>query len=147
MVESTIELLQINAQEKKLEITTDLRHSSSPEADEEMVTTVLRNLVSNAIKFSYEGGKIVVRTVGQENHLRVEVEDHGKGIPPSNQEKLFRVDESFSTHGTRQEKGTGLGLILCREFIEKHGGKIWVESEENKGSCFIFTLPLVQSKQ
>jgi signal transduction histidine kinase len=75
------------------------------------------------------------------------VEDHGKGIPPSNQEKLFRVDESFSTHGTRQEKGTGLGLILCREFIEKHGGKIWVESEENKGSCFIFTLPLVQSKQ
>jgi signal transduction histidine kinase len=76
----------------------------------------------------------------------VEVEDNGKGISRHHQEKIFRIDESFSSAGTRQEKGTGLGLILCKEFVEKHGGKIWVESEENQGSCFIFTLPLNEHK-
>jgi signal transduction histidine kinase len=146
VVTNTLELLQINAEEKKLSVITDLRHQGKVYADQEMVTTILRNLLSNAIKFSWEGGQVVVRSRDQEGALRLEVEDNGKGISPHNQEKLFRVDESFSSAGTQQEKGTGLGLILCKEFVEKHGGEIWVESEENQGSCFIFTLPQNQYK-
>ena len=147
MIDNTIELLQINAREKQLEISKQIHHQSKVEADEEMLTTVLRNLLSNAIKFSWKGGRITVRTSQDEARLRLEVEDQGKGISQKNQKKLFRVDESYSTTGTKQERGTGLGLILSKEFIEKHGGKIWVESEENKGSCFIFTLPLAQTNK
>jgi len=146
LASNTLELLQITAQEKNLTVTTDLRHQSPAYGDEEMVTTILRNLLSNAIKFSWEGGHIVLRSKEQEHSLRIEVEDNGKGISRHNKDKLFRVDESFSSAGTRQEKGTGLGLILCKEFVEKHGGKIWAESEENQGSCFIFTLPLREHK-
>jgi len=146
VVEHTQELLQINAQEKNLRITTDLQHQSQVYGDEEMVTTILRNLISNAIKFSYQNGEIRIRSREQDQEIRIEVADEGKGISPHDQKKLFRIDESFSTSGTRQERGTGLGLILCKEFVDQHGGKIWVESEENKGSIFIFTLPLVKSK-
>ena len=147
LIDNTIELLQINAQEKNIRLIKNTRHQPKVIADEEMLTTIIRNLISNAIKFSYKGGQIEIRTREQDQQLLVEVEDQGKGISKTNQKKLFRVDESFSTSGTSQERGTGLGLILCKEFVEKHGGKIWVESKENIGSCFKFTLPLNHSKE
>jgi len=105
-----------------------------------MINTVLRNLISNAIKFTHPGGKIIVSAEEIQNEIKVSVSDNGVGIPKNSIEKLFRIDENYSTPGTQKEKGTGLGLILCKDFIEKHGGKIWVESDEGKGSTFSFTL-------
>jgi len=113
-------------------------------ADVNMLTTIIRNLVSNAIKFTPSGGEIVIsaRQFEKEpNFVYISVKDSGVGISEENQSKLFKIDKSFTTLGTHQERGTGLGLILVKEFVEKHGGKIWVESELGKGSVFSFTLP------
>ena len=110
-------------------------------ADREMISTVLRNLISNAIKFTHVGGHIVVSAEQKESQWQFEVHDNGVGISKNSIEKLFRIDESISTAGTEDEAGTGLGLILCKEFIEKHSGKIRVESEPGKGSSFFFTIP------
>jgi len=108
-----------------------------------MIQTVLRNLISNAIKFTSPGGEIFVFVKKSDNQYQISVKDNGVGIIPENIPKLFTVGSNYSTSGTSHEKGTGLGLILCREFVEKHGGKIWVESEAGKGSVFSFTLPLI----
>ena len=102
---------------------------------------ILRNLISNAIKFSHPGGEIFVSAEQNPNEILVSVKDGGVGITREDMTKLFRIDTNHTTLGTNREKGTGLGLLLCKEFIEKHGGKIWVESEEGKGSTFYFTLP------
>jgi len=110
-------------------------------ADKAMINTVIRNLVSNAIKFTKTGGEIIITATEKQNEILVSVKDNGVGIPHSAVDKLFRIDENYTTSGTNNEQGTGLGLILCKEFIEKHGGKIWVESEEGKGSMFSFIIP------
>jgi len=110
-------------------------------ADKAMINTVIRNLVSNAIKFTNPGGEIIITATEKQNEILVSVKDNGVGIPHSAVDKLFRIDENYTTSGTNKEQGTGLGLILCKEFIEKHGGKIWVESEEGKGSMFSFIIP------
>jgi len=115
-------------------------------ADKKMISTVLRNLVSNAIKFTNTGGEITLSAHEKQNELMVSVQDTGVGIPQDRVKKLFSLSESRSTTGTNKEKGTGLGLILCKEFVEKHGGRIWVESDPDgksgkKGSTFFFTLP------
>ncbi len=111
--------------------------------------TVFRNLLSNAIKFSHKGGEISIQSKPVDNDgqefVEIAVIDSGVGIPEKALSKLFNVGESYSTKGTDNESGTGLGLILCKEFVEKHGGKIWVKSEEGKGSKFIFTLPVAQN--
>jgi len=103
-----------------------------------------RNLISNAIKFTNPGGTIVISAELKQNEWMICVSDNGLGIKKENINKLFRIEENISTPGTQKEKGTDLGLILCKEFVEKHGGKIWVDSELNKGSNFKFTLPLSQ---
>ncbi|MGM0498536.1 MAG: tetratricopeptide repeat protein, partial [Bacteroidota bacterium] len=141
IVNSTKELLQINANEKNIYLTTKCNHHSIVYGDEEMLTTTIRNLTSNAIKFTVEGGSVTIKTNENENEILVSVKDTGLGISEENQQKLFKIDQNYSTYGTQQERGTGLGLILCKEFVEKHGGKIWVESEINKGSTFTFNLP------
>jgi signal transduction histidine kinase len=109
-------------------------------ADRSMINTVLRNLISNAIKFTNPGGEIILTVIEEKNKLTVSVKDNGIGIPNNSIDKLFRIDENYSTRGTASETGTGLGLILCKEFIEKHNGEIRVESEPGKGSTFYFTL-------
>lgn len=111
-------------------------------ADDNMIMSVVNNLLTNAIKYSYRGGKITVRTVSREGIVEVAVMDEGTGISPENQAKLFRYDMLYRSKGTTGESGTGIGLILCKEFIEQNNGKIWVESEENKGSAFKFSLPV-----
>jgi len=110
-------------------------------ADKAMISTVMRNLISNAIKFSRPHSEITVKAEVQKNELMISVSDHGVGIPKEGIEKLFRIDENYTTAGTQKEQGTGLGLILCLEFIKKHGGRIWVDSEVGAGSVFYFTIP------
>ena len=109
--------------------------------DEEMIKTVLRNLVTNAIKYTDVQGSVKVSTCQQEDGLRFTVSDTGMGIPPKYLDQLFEIDCNLAQEGTESEKGTGLGLVLCKEFVEKHGGSIWVESEPGKGSAFHFTIP------
>jgi len=110
-------------------------------ADKEMISSVVRNLVSNAIKFTDTGGNIRIFVENKEREIMVFVEDNGVGINPENMDKLFKLEDNYSTIGTKRESGTGLGLLLCKEFIDMHSGKIWVQSEEGKGSKFFFTIP------
>jgi PAS domain S-box-containing protein len=111
-------------------------------ADKNMINTVLRNLISNGIKFTHKGGKVVVGATITGNEVIISVKDTGIGISEENINKLFRIDTRFQLPGTDKEQGTGLGLKLCKEFIEKLNGKIWVESIENKGSDFKFSIPI-----
>lgn len=110
-------------------------------ADKESISTVLRNLVSNALKYTNPGGNITISAKQKNNHIEVSVDDNGVGIDDTKLNKLFSISEKISEPGTGNEKGTGLGLILCKEFVEKNDGKIRAESEPGKGSRFIFTLP------
>ncbi len=129
------------ATEKSITIKNDVPESLIIFADKSMLSTIIRNLISNAIKFTREGGEVVVSARQNPEEVQVSVEDNGIGIATEMTEVLFRIDTNISTPGTNKEKGTGLGLILCKEFVEKHGGSIWVESEEGIGSTFSFTLP------
>jgi two-component system, sensor histidine kinase and response regulator len=131
--------------QKNIEIIKKLPVRAFAIADAEMLNIILRNLLSNAIKFTNPGGKVEISAEKKEHELVISVTDTGVGIEEVNTKKLFRIDESYSTTGTNKEKGTGLGLLLCKEFVEKHGGRIWVESktypESESGSTFYFTLP------
>jgi signal transduction histidine kinase len=112
-------------------------------ADEKMLSSVFRNLISNAVKFTKRGGKIEISAACAGNGMaEVKVSDTGVGIHEKNIGRLFRIDQKSSTPGTENEPSTGLGLILCREFIEKQGGKIWVESKLGIGSDFYFSIPV-----
>lgn len=107
-----------------------------------MTSTIFRNLITNAIKYSFEGGTITVDYRVEGAVVTFSVADTGIGMSKATCETLFQTDKSVSTKGTHDETGTGLGLILCKELAEVQGGKITVESEEGKGSCFSFSLPL-----
>jgi signal transduction histidine kinase len=110
-------------------------------ADPDMIKAIIRNLVSNAIKFTNSGGEVKISTKRSDSGNIVTVADNGTGIEPTRLDKLFDIANISSTCGTQQERGTGLGLVICKQFVEKHGGEIWVESEKGKGSSFKFTLP------
>lgn len=140
-VHEIIPLYDNIAEQKSITIKHNLPHNVSVLADKAMISTVLRNLIANAIKFTMPGGEVTISGVKQHNKILFSISDTGVGISQDNMERLFRLDQSCSTLGTGKEKGTGLGLILCKEFVEKHDGKIRVESQENVGSTFYFTLP------
>ena len=106
-----------------------------------MINVIIRNLLNNAIKFTKNGGTVSVSSKTKNNFTEISIKDTGIGISKENINKLFRTDVHHTTIGTSEEKGTGLGLILCKEFVEKNNGKIWVESDLNKGSTFTFSLP------
>lgn len=125
---------------KNINVSVDIDAQLPVYADVSMISTVLRNLISNAIKFTHTGGQIIIRAEQLTHHLKVIVSDSGVGMKESVINKLFRIDEKHSTLGTQDEQGTGLGLILCKDFVEKHEGHIWAESAEGIGSNFIFTL-------
>lgn len=135
-------LLEAQASTKKIEILQHYTATFPIKAHRHSITTVVRNLLSNAIKFTPEGGTITLNISSTPSEARVSIQDTGVGMSESVMEKLFRIDTKHSTKGTADEKGTGLGLILCKDFIEKNGGKIGVSSEISKGSTFYFTLPL-----
>ena len=111
-------------------------------ADQNMISTVVRNLISNAVKYTKDGGKITISLSKEGDMAVVSVKDTGIGMSPENVEKLFKVNENFKTFGTNNEEGTGLGLILCRDFIEMNNGRIEVKSEINVGTETLFRLPL-----
>ncbi|MFA5418611.1 MAG: PAS domain-containing sensor histidine kinase [Bacteroidales bacterium] len=142
LVNSTLQLLEEAAAQKSLTIATDLPSNLPLMADKDMIGTVLRNLISNAIKFTYPNGQIKIKAKQNQNELVVRISDTGVGMDHSSIAKLFKIEESNSVNGTNNEKGTGLGLLLCKEFIQKHNGRIWVESEKGIGSTFYFSLPM-----
>ncbi|MCF8229589.1 MAG: hybrid sensor histidine kinase/response regulator [Bacteroidales bacterium] len=141
LISENIDILKKAAINKNIKFEVDLPDVLIAYADENMVKTIIRNLLSNAIKYSYEGGKITVSGKVDSNYIRICIADQGVGIDEEGKKKLFRIDSDYSTTGTANEEGTGLGLILCKEFVEKNKGEIWVESEKGKGSKFCFTLP------
>ncbi|MFO7829315.1 MAG: transporter substrate-binding domain-containing protein [Bacteroidales bacterium] len=133
------------AAQKSIRIEMDLIPDKAVYADKQMISTILRNLISNAIKFTSKGGIIKVQSEAKQNKVKISIHDSGVGLSKSSIESLFNMEAKSSTPGTHKEEGTGLGLILCKEFIDKHKEKIWVESEPGKGSVFYFTVP--QSKK
>ncbi len=133
----------VEAQANRKNIT--LIYNNNPKhnvlGDKNMIEAIIRNLISNAIKFSNDGGEVKIYTKELENQIEITVADSGIGIAEKDLSKLFRIDVQNSDIGKSKEKGTGLGLILCKEFVEKHGGSIWVESQFGLGSQFKFTVP------
>jgi len=146
-LDQIIQLYKDNAEMKNISLLNDSSEEIFTYADKYMFETVLRNLITNAIKFTPHGGKVSVSAIKNRNFAEITVTDNGVGICEENQKKLFRIDTQFKTDGTADEKGTGLGLILCKEFVEKNGGTISVQSEEAKGTKFIFTLPLYKNSE
>lgn len=134
-------LYKEGANNKRLELVNHMNDSIFIYADKYMIDTIVRNFVSNSIKFTNPGGKIIIKGMINGDNAEVSVTDTGIGINPEDQKNLFRIDEQTRRDGTANEKGTGLGLILCKEFIEKNNGVLWVEGEEGKGSRFSFTVP------
>ena len=137
-----LEILKPNANAKNITINYSTSDNLDIFADIDMLKAILRNLVTNAIKFSYPGGTININAEQTKSNITISVSDNGVGISPQNLTKLFDISQVFTIKGTAEEIGTGLGLSLCKGFVEKHGGKIWVESEVGNGSQFIFSLPI-----
>ncbi len=140
--QETLSEIKPMAEAKKIAIVQTGAKKISVFADIEMLKAILRNLVSNAIKFCNPNGSVVIKAEQNNNDIIISITDSGIGISPEVVKILFDITHKHSTKGTANETGTGLGLILCKEFVEKHKGNIWVESEFGKGSKFVFTLPL-----
>ena len=141
LLSETVFDLQGQAINKNIQVLDTFSENELIFADKNMIATVLRNLVSNAIKFTHKNGKVIIGAEQAENNMLISVTDTGVGMDKDELQKIFAISEKVSTSGTENETGTGLGLILCKEFVEKHGGEIWVESEIEKGSTFSFTIP------
>ncbi len=143
IVDENIQLLGSVAS-KRIRLYNDVPPDTHASADSNTVNLVIRNLMTNAIKFTNDGGEVRINAEDHENELLVSVVDNGVGMNGDVIKILFDKTAPYTTRGTANEKGTGLGLILCKEFVEKNGGKIFVESKEGKGSKFSFTLPKAQ---
>jgi len=142
IISKSIEINKINANKKRISLENTIKEKVLVNADKEMITTVVRNLISNAIKFTKENGFVKTEVTKDNNFIKISVIDNGIGIKKEIQNKLFKIVGTTTTFGTKGEKGIGIGLILCKEIIDKHNGQIWIESEENKGSKFTFSVPL-----
>ncbi|MBI3218923.1 MAG: sensor histidine kinase [Bacteroidetes bacterium] len=140
LAKNTIDLLHGDIEQKKIQVSLQSSENAEAFGDKNMILTVIRNLISNAIKFTNSGGSVKCIIQAKDNFLIVSVLDSGTGIPPKYLENIFSL-KGISTLGTREEKGTGIGLVLCKEFVEQNGGKIWCESKLGKGSTFSFSLP------
>ena len=141
IVDKNVKLSAVQAAEKDIDIQVKLQDSFEFIADPDMLNTILRNLISNALKFTPTGGKVIIDASRKEEEVVVLVKDTGTGMGEEDLGKLFRIDVKHISVGTNNERGTGLGLILCKEFIQYHGGNIWVESQPQKGSTFYFSIP------
>ena len=140
ITQEVLQLLRLQAEAKRIYVSSRIEKPVYVYADKEMINLVLRNLLSNAIKFTPEEGRIFIGAREDRSHIEISVEDTGRGINPADLQKLMK-DIYYSTPGTRGESGTGLGLMLCKEFLTRNGGFMRVESEPGKGSIFSFTLP------
>ena len=143
IVSSTAQIFIPMATQKDISISTEgMEEELMGSVDIDMLKTIVRNLVSNAVKFSYPKGSIVVSTKTEGDYVVVGVKDSGKGIKKEDQNKLLKQNTHFTSYGTNNEKGSGLGLMLCKDFVEQHGGKLWFESEEGKGTTFFFSIKI-----
>ena len=133
--------MQSVAISKNIKIKTEVNQDINLTADKEMITTIIRNLISNGLKFTKSGGEITVSAKKEKGKTIITVADTGIGIPKNIISTLFKMTDVLSTDGTANEKGTGIGLLICKEFVDKHGGNIWVESELNVGTKFSFSIP------
>jgi len=145
IIYNTLQLYEVIAKNKSITLQNNILSDISIQGDSNMTQTVLRNLISNAIKFTDADGMVTVNSLESDLQVEIQVSDSGVGIVPENIPYLFSIEKNISTPGTRGERGTGLGLMLCKELIEKQGGKIWVESKLGKGSTFKFTLAVCRS--
>ena len=143
-VQTNLDLLSKTAKKKNITIRNEIQSTILLNYDLNLISTVVRNLIANAIKFTKKDGEIVIRALKIEENIEISVTDTGVGIDSERIEKIFDNTTYETTYGTDREKGSGLGLKLCQDFVVKHNGKIWVESELNKGSSFIFTLPIAK---
>jgi len=141
LIEKCIQTVHPMAVKKKIKIVRHLPVGAGLTADKGMLETIIRNLLSNAIKFTDTGGEVVISFATGDVETLFSVQDNGKGIPKEKMGELFNKHNNYTTYGTAGEKGTGLGLNLCDDFVLKHGGRLWVESEEKAGSTFFFTIP------
>ncbi|MCG2589507.1 PAS domain-containing sensor histidine kinase [Rhodohalobacter sulfatireducens] len=141
VADEVIDLLRDSSHQKSISLTNGIPPGTLVYADKPMITLVLRNLVSNGVKFTQPGGKIDIESEKNKGEISISVIDNGVGISKDNIEDLFNVDKRHSSKGTYNETGTGLGLLLCKDFIKTHGGRIWAESELDKGSKFTFMIP------
>lgn len=141
VINEVIDMFDQMAIQKDVTIKNEIPNEIEVLADKDMLATIVRNLVSNAVKFTHIGGEVRIYTKEDPDKLILAVKDNGVGINKHDIEKLFRIDATFSSIGTKNEKGSGLGLILCKEFVEKHGGKIWAETGIGVGSTFFVSFP------
>ena len=146
IVNETIEILDNAAKIKSIRLDYETETNLAVFADLNMLQTVLRNLISNAIKFTDIGGEIIVSAKKQKHEIEIAVSDNGIGISEDRIENLFKIENSSTTYGTANEKGSGLGLVICKEFVEKHQGHLWVESNLGIGTDFRFTIPTPTEK-
>jgi PAS domain S-box-containing protein len=142
LIDELIALNNLITTKKKITVTNKIYDNINVFADKQMISTTIRNLLGNALKFTPRNGSINITAEIINDAAIICIEDSGVGIKPNDLEKLFRIDIHYTTNGTSHEKGTGLGLILCKDLIEKNNGKIWVESEFGKGSKFFISIPL-----
>jgi len=142
LIQENVNLHKLLAEKKGIMLLSPEEDEIFAYGDRDMINSVIRNLVTNALKFTDKDKKVEIRVQYLEKQIAVSIVDEGVGIHPENMEKLFRIDEKFKSTGTAGEKGTGLGLIICREFVEKNGGEIKVESQPGQGTTFSFTVPV-----
>jgi len=146
IVDESLSIVIDSAKNKEIDIAKHFQEDLVVFADRKMLQTIIRNLVSNAVKFTPKGGKInITAKATKEDGVQISIIDSGIGMNLTLIDNLFRLDVQTNRKGTDGEASTGLGLLLCKEFVEKHGGKFWAESEEGKGSTFNFTLPLLKN--
>jgi len=137
-----IQVTKLSAENKSIELKNEIDSGIYINADKNMVSTILRNLINNAIKFTPKNGEIVIKAQkSKDDFVKVSIQDNGIGISTEIKSQLFDISKNTSTKGTENETGTGLGLLICKEFVEKHGGKIWIDSKIDVGSTFNFTIP------
>ncbi len=142
IVNDSFKVFQSLAGEKNIALISDVSKFFKVKADKNMLLTILRNLLSNAIKFTASGGnvEVIAARSANGNNIEISVKDTGMGMDPARIEQLFQIDKTYTEQGTAGEKGTGLGLIICKDFVERNGGKIRVKSRPGQGSTFTFTL-------
>ena len=142
VVEGVGEIFAMVAGLKNIRLRIESPECQAVHADIDMIKTVIRNLISNAIKFSNEGSEVLIKVEESDGMSVVSVKDSGCGIDEESQKKLLHTDTHFSTFGTNNEEGSGLGLLLCQDFVVKNGGKLWFTSVKDEGSTFYFSIPL-----
>jgi two-component system sensor histidine kinase/response regulator len=142
ILQSVMDIFNMVADLKGISIKLEAPERMMANADIDMIKTVVRNLLSNAIKFSRENSTIVISATTEDGKAIVSVKDSGCGIAEEDQAKLLHTDTHFSTFGTNNEEGSGLGLLLCQDFVEKNNGKLWFTSKKGEGSTFSFSIPL-----